>query len=607
MKKYIIHRWEAILLASPYSSGNLGRAKKPKDRKKVLKRLWKYLYKYKMIVVFAIILTISSNLLALVGPVLSGEAINAIGSVANEVKFDKVFFYCGLMLAFYFVSSILAYILSILMTNLSQKVVFQMREDAFNRLLDLPIGFFDRHQAGEIISHLSYDIDTVNASLSNDLLQIVTSIITIVGSLIMMLIISPLLVLVFLVTIPISVVFTKFLIGKVRPLFRKRSAKLGELNGYVEEIITGQKVIKAYHQEETIIGRFEEKNAEAAEAYYRADYYGSMGGPSINFINNLSLALISVFGAVLFLANRINLGNLSSFVLYSRKFSGPINEMANILSELQSAMAAAERVFKLIDEPTEPEDIVGAETLNDTEGNVSMDRVTFGYEEGKIVIKDLTLDVPSGSLIAIVGHTGAGKTTLVNLLMRFYDPQKGTISIDNKVISGLTRKSLRLAYAMVLQDAWLFNGTVYDNIVYGKSDATIEDVIKVAKAANIHNYVETLPEGYNTVITEDGVNISQGQKQLITIARAMLLDAHMLILDEATSNVDTRTEERIQDAMKTLMEDKTCFVIAHRLSTIQNADIILVVEDGEIIEQGTHKELLDSEGVYNRLYLSQFS
>lgn len=579
---------------------------KPRDRKKVILRLGKYLLQHKWMVLAAVSLTVTGNLLALLGPMLSGYAIDAIGVGPGQTNFDLVLFYCGLMLVFYVLSSGLSYLLSVLMVKISQKIVYQMRKDLVDKLLELPVRFFDSHQTGDIISRLSYDIDTVNSSLSNDLLQIAASAITVIGSFIMMLRISPPLILVFVVTVPISVLFIIYRTKKVRPLFRKRSAKLGELNGFVEEIISGQKTTKAYHQEQTMVGRFDQRNNEAVEAYYMADYYGSTVGPSVSFINNLSLTLISIFGSLLYLVGSVSLGNLSSFVLYSRKFSGPVNEMANIISELQSAAAAAERVFRMIDEPAEAADLPQAKPLEEVKGDVQMKDIQFGYEPDKVIIHDLNLHAKPGSLVAIVGPTGAGKTTIINLLMRFYDPQKGQILMEGRDSHDITRKSLRAAYTMVLQDTWLFYGSIYDNIAFSRPDATPQEVIEAAKAAKIHNYIMSLPDGYDTIVNGDGLNISQGQKQMLTIARAMLSDAKMLILDEATSNVDTRTEMQIQSAMRNLMKDKTCFVIAHRLSTVQNADTILVVQHGDIIEQGNHEQLMKKGGVYAGLYSSQF-
>ena len=579
---------------------------KPRDRKKVILRLGKYLLQHKWMVLAAVSLTVTGNLLALLGPMLSGYAIDAIGVGPGQANFDLVLFYCGLMLVVYVLSSGLSYLLSVLMVKISQKIVYQMRKDLVDKLLELPVRFFDSHQTGDIISRLSYDIDTVNSSLSNDLLQIAASAITVIGSFIMMLRISPPLILVFVVTVPISVLFIIYRTKKVRPLFRKRSAKLGELNGFVEEIISGQKTTKAYHQEQTMVGRFDQRNNEAVEAYYMADYYGSTVGPSVSFINNLSLTLISIFGSLLYLVGSVSLGNLSSFVLYSRKFSGPVNEMANIISELQSAAAAAERVFRMIDEPAEAADLPQAKPLEEVKGDVQMKDIQFGYEPDKVIIHDLNLHAKPGSLVAIVGPTGAGKTTIINLLMRFYDPQKGQILMEGHDSHDITRKSLRAAYTMVLQDTWLFYGSIYDNIAFSRPDATPEEVIEAAKAAKIHNYIMSLPDGYDTIVNGDGLNISQGHKQMLTIARAMLSEAKMLILDEATSNVDTRTEMQIQSAMRNLMKDKTCFVIAHRLSTVQNADTILVVQHGDIIEQGNHEQLMKKGGVYAGLYSSQF-
>ncbi len=579
---------------------------KPKNRKGVILRLGRYMMQYKFFLLSALILTIGSNLLALMGPMLSGYAIDAIEPGPGKVVFSRVFYYAGLMVLFYLFSSILSYILSILMIHISRKVVYQMRNDVFVHLMELPVGYFDTHQTGDIISRISYDIDTVNTSLANDLVQILTTFITVIGAFAMMIAISPKLVLIFAFTVPLSILLTKLITGKTRPLFRLRSRKLGELNGFVEEMITGQKTLKAYHQEENTIQKFDERNAEAVEAYYRAEYYGSVVGPAVNFINNLSLALISIFGALLFLAGQMSIGSISSFILYSRKFSGPINEAANIMSELQSALAAAERVFYMIDEPAEVSDRKEAVALSDVKGDVLLENVNFGYTKEQMIIKGLNLHAVPGKLVAIVGPTGAGKTTLINLLMRFYDVQSGHIEVDNQEICHVTRSSLRKAYAMVLQDTWLFQGTVFENIAYGKQGATLEEVTNAAKAAKIHSYIKRLPQGYGTILTDEGTNISKGQKQLLTIARAMLLNAPMLILDEATSNVDTRTEQQIQQAMRKLMENKTCFVIAHRLSTIQNADVILVVNHGEIVEQGTHKELMDQKGFYYQLYRAQF-
>jgi ATP-binding cassette subfamily B protein len=516
-----------------------------------------------------------------------------------------MFYYAFLMLAFYVLSSFFGWIISVLMIKLSRNVTYQMRKDAFDNLVSLPISFFDAHQAGEIISIISYDLDTVNTSLASDFVQIGTSIITVVGSFIMMLTISPKLVLVFLITIPISILSAKWRAKKVRALYRKRSIKLGELNGYIEEIITGLKTIKAYHQEKTMIGRFDKKNNEAVGAYYNADYYGSMMGPLMGFINNLSLALVSVFGSVLYMFGSLSLGNISSFVLYSRKFSGPINEFANIINELQSAFAAAERVFALIDQPSEPADSENSRELQQVIGDVSVNNVSFGYEPGKQVIKKFNLNVKPSQVIAIVGPTGAGKTTIINLLMRFYDIKRGTIYVDGHNIKHITRKSLRFSYTMVLQDTWLFHGTIFENIAYGKENVTFDEVVKVARAAKIHDFIMSLPNGYDTVLSDNAVNISKGQKQLITIARAMLLDSPMLILDEATSSVDTQTEQQIQSAMLQLMKNRTTFVIAHRLSTIQNADLILVVNNGSIAEQGTHRELMKEKGLYFKMYHSQ--
>ena len=583
---------------------------KAEGKKGTLLRLGGYLMRYKWHLAGAMALTVGSNLFALIGPLLSGYAVDAIEPGPGRVILVKVFYYAAWMAGFYVVSSVFSYLLQVLMITISRKVVYQMRKDVFEKLLALPVRYFDVHQGGDIISRISYDIDTVNMSLSEDVVQLLTTVITVSGAFFMMLMISPRLVLVFAFTMPLSMCITRYLTGKTRPLFRARSASLGELNGFAEEMVSGQRTLKAYCQEENTISRFEEKNEEAMQAYYRAEYYGSIVGPMVNFINNLSLSLISVFGAVLYLFGSMSMGNISSFVLYSRKFSAPIHAAADMISDLQSSMAAAERVFRLLDEPEEEADVCGAKELVQAEGEVELEHVRFGYNPAKTVIHDLSFHVKPGKMIAIVGPTGAGKTTLINLLMRFYDADEGFIAVDGEKIRGLKRDSLRRAYAMVLQDTWLFTGTIYENLAYGSLEGDTErqeeQVRTAAKEAGIDGFIRRLPDGYRTVLSDEGTNISKGQKQLLTIARAMLLPARMLILDEATSDVDTRTEMKIQAAMRKLMEDKTCFIIAHRLSTIRNADHILVVNDGDVVQQGTHEQLLHQEGLYRQMYLAQF-
>ncbi len=604
------------------STHKVGAPDKPMDRAgrtRVLLRICKYLFKDRFAMLVAFIMMLVSNLLALAGPKITGLIIDAIDAETG-VDMDTVTRLCIVLVVFYAISAVLSYLLAVLMAWISQRVSYTMRKEVFAHLTELPVGYFDTHQTGDIVSHISYDIDTVNASLSHDLLQICVSVVTVVGSLAMMLTISPVLLCVFVITVPVSIIFTKYKTKKIRPLFRKRSAKLGELNGFAEEMLSGHRTIKAYHREAYMVSEFDGHNTDACEAYYRADYQGSMIGPTVNFVNNLSLCLITVLGGVFYLLTLsvptlpavfvIGLGDVSAFVQYSRKFSGPINEFANILSEFQSACSAAERVFTLLDEPGEVADSPDAKALphgtGEVRGDVTMEDVHFGYVPDKEILHGLSLKADKGKLIAIVGPTGAGKTTVINLLMRFYDIDSGRITVDGHEIRDLTRDSLRLSYTMVLQDTWLFCGTVLENITYGTEGATMEDAIAAAKAARIHDFIMSLPEGYMTVLSDDGVNISKGQKQLLTIARAMLSRAPVLILDEATSNVDSRTEHLIQEALYALMQDRTCFVIAHRLSTIKNADTILVVKDGVVIESGNHEELLAQKGFYASLYNAQY-
>ena len=575
-------------------------------KKAAFSRLLKYFFKYKFQVLLAFILMLGSNLFALLGPYLSGKTIDAI-DLKTGVDFPNVMKYCLLMAIFYVSSSIFSYALTVVMVNLSQKISKKMRQDVFDKILSLPVGELDKVQAGDLINRISYDIDTVNASLSNDILMVATGIITVIGAFVGMLLTTPLLLIVIVITLPLSIYIAIKRSKVVRPLFRKRSAKLAELNGFSEEMLSGIKTIKAYGREKEIIEKFSNKNIEAVDAYYNADYYGSLIGPSVNFINNLATVLISGGGAFLYVYNLISTGDISAFLLYARRFFGPINEYANIMGEIQSALAAAERVFRLLDSPSEPDDNPSCLELKDVLGNVEFKNVCFGYEKDQTIINNVSFKVSPGQNIAIVGPTGAGKTTLVNLMMRFYDPQSGEIKLDNKNIKKYTRKSLRLAYNMVLQDTWLFEGTIKENISYGKENATFEEIKLAAKKANIADYIESLPKKYDTLISDGGVNLSKGQKQLLTIARAMLSNAKILILDEATSNVDTRTEILIRDAMDKLMQGKTCFIIAHRLTTIKNADLILVVKDGDIIESGKHLELLDKNGFYAEIYNAQFN
>ena len=579
--------------------------RRPINKKATLLRLLKYMMQFRWLLLLALGLTLASNALAMLGPKLSGSAIDCIAR-EEGVDFAGVGRYCLLMLLFYVGSSLLSYLLSILMVHISRRVTLRMRRDLFERLCDMPVGFVDTHPVGDLISRIFYDTDTINTSLSSDVVHILASLITIVGSFFLMLSISPRLVLVFAVTIPLSLFITGFISRRTQPLFRLRSRKMGELNDFSEEMITGMKTLKAYHQEENTLSSLDRLNEEVVQSYYKSEYYSSVMGPSVNLINNLSLSMISVFGALMYMAGGITLGGISSFVQYSRRFSGPINEIANIYGELQSALAAADRVFALLDEPLEAADAPDARPLEHVRGQVEMRDVSFGYEKGKPILKSLSFQARSGALIAIVGPTGAGKTTLINLLMRFYDRDAGSIAVDGQEVDEITRASLRRAYSLVLQDTWLFSGTLYENIAYARPGASREEVEAAAKAAKIHHYIMSLPQGYDTVITDDGANISKGQKQLLTIARAMLVDARMLILDEATSNVDTRTEAQIQQAMRQLMRDKTCFVVAHRLSTIRNADLILVVKDGNVIERGTHQELMRLKGFYRELYDAQF-
>ncbi len=588
-----------------------------KTTKSILVRLLGYVMKYWHLFIPAVIMTLLSNQLSLLGPKYSGEAIDAI-ALKSGVNFSLVQQNIVKMIICYVLSAVLSYVLALLMIYIGQKIVYTMRKQLFEKLTSLPVGYFDTHPTGDIISRISYDIDTINSTLSHDLVQIMTSLYTVIGSLVFMWNISRVLILVFVLTVPTAILFTRYRSKRVRPLFHERSKKLGELNGYAEEMLTGCRTIQAYEREDEIGDRFNLRNKDAMNAHYKADYYGSTMGPSVGFINNISISLIMMLGGIMYMYSQngvipqtsvffITLGAMAQFVQYSRKFAGPINEFANIINEFQSAFSAAERVFRILDEKPESADKENAIVLSDVEGEVEFKDVVFGYSADKTILHNISLCAKPGKTIAIVGPTGAGKTTIINLLMRFYDVTEGSVSLDGSDVRDITRTSLRHAYTMVLQDTWLFCGTIYENIAYGREGATLEEVKEAAKKAKIDSFIESLPDGYDTLLTDDGINISKGQRQLITIARAMISNSKMLILDEATSNVDSRTEIKIQEAMAELMEGRTSFVIAHRLSTIQSADCIIVLQDGKITEVGNHDELMQKGGFYSNLYNSQFT
>ena len=587
-----------------------GKKERPQDAKGTLRRIVRYLAAYRWQVALFLVFACLSNVGNLLGPQFAGKAIGLaekgykLGT--GHVDMDGVARYALLMLACYGVGSVMNFLVNIGMMRVGRRVARRLRQDVFDKLMALPVGFFDRHQAGDIISRVSYDVDVVCTSLSTDVIHILTSAVTVAGSFVMMCVISPPLVLCMAATFPASILFTRHMGKRTRPLYAKRSAAYGEMNGFAEEMFTGQRTILAYAQEDRVCGDFSRINRAAAQAYREADGLGMIMGPTVGMISNFGLAAIGAGGAVLYMLGAVGLEQISSFVLYSRKFSGPINEISNIINEIFSALAASERVFRLLDQPEEVKDVYGAVERRDGTGHVRAEGVSFGYVPGRTVLHHLDFEAKPGQTIAVVGPTGAGKTTIINLLMRFYDPDQGCIYVDGTENRAYTMDSLRRGYAMVLQDTWVFRGTIFDNIAYGKEGAAMEEVVRAAKAARIHGYIMRLPQGYHTVIGEDGGSISKGQKQLLTIARAMLYDTDMLILDEATSNVDTATERQVQKAIRSLLAGRTCFVIAHRRSTIQNADHILVVDHGDVVEQGTHRSLMERKGVYYQMYASQF-
>lgn len=581
--------------------------KRPKDTKGTLIKLYKTLLPFKVLIIFVVVLSIFSCVLSLLGPYFCGEAINEVEKGSGMIDFSIVWKWAVMMLVSYLFSEVVYLTINLIMVSVSKKTGYILRKECFEKLHRLPVSVFDDNSAGDILSRISYDVDVVATSIQTDISQIITTIITVLGSFFMMLKISLPLSCITMVTLPVTIIYTIHIKGITRPLYSKRSEKYGEMNGFVEEMFSGEKTIQAYSYEENVSKEYAKINKEASDAYFNADVRGVTIGPTMGMMNNLSLALNGMIGSILYMFSFATLGQLSSFILYSRKFAGPINELSNIMNEIFSALSAAERIYSFLGMKEDPEDAPDAIELTSGEGRVELRDVSFSYSPEKEILHSVSFSTEKGKTLAIVGETGAGKTTIINLLMRFYRPQGGKILIDGIDSAKLTDRSLRSQFAMVLQDTWLFRGTVLENIAYGREDATREEVVEAAKKAGIHHFITTLEKGYDTVISENGGNISKGQKQLLTIARAFLSKAPVLILDEATSNVDTSTEKKVQEAMTALMKGRTAIVIAHRLSTIENADEIIVMSHGSVVEKGTHSSLLEKKGAYYNLYRSQFA
>ncbi|MGE0033670.1 MAG: ABC transporter ATP-binding protein [Pseudothermotoga sp.] len=589
-------------------------AEKAKDFRGTLKRLILYLKPYLLPIVIVLGLTIAATVLTIVAPKILGRATTEIfrGVMAKmlrlpNAKIDfsyvaKILMHVGLI---YSLSGLLMYLQQFIMAGVSQKIVMKMRKDVSEKLARLPLKFYDSRTHGEILSRVINDIDLISNTLQQSLVQFVSGIVSVAGVTIMMLTISPLLTGVTLLTLPLSIVTTIFIAKHSQRFFSRQQKRLGELSGHVEEVYAGHIVVKAYCREKDVTERFENINEQLCDASHKAQFLSGMIMPLMRFIGNLGYVIVSVVGGILVTKRSITIGDVQAFIQYSQQFTQPIVQISNIANLIQSTIAAAERVFEILDEEEEKPEKPDALKIEKARGDVKFEGVYFSYVPEKPLIEDLNVEVYSGQRIAIVGPTGAGKTTLVNLLMRFYEIQKGSIKLDGIDIRDIHKSSLRKCFGMVLQDTWLFNGTIRENIAYGKENATEEEIIQAAKMAQAHHFIMALPDGYDTVINEEATNISYGEKQLITIARAFLANPDVLILDEATSNVDTLTEIYIQKAMDELMKGRTCFIIAHRLSTIKNADLILVMNEGKIIEKGTHKELLAKGGLYAELYRSQ--
>ena len=604
-------------MAGPMGHGPHAGNQKAKDFKGTLVRLSKYLKPYRVGLVVVAIAAITSVIFSIISPKImakiTDELIRPIlelvggNPTPSPIDFSYIWNIVVILIGLYVLSAAFSYLQQFIMAGVSQKVVYDLRRDIDEKLARLPLKFFDSHTHGELLSRFTNDVDNISATLQQSITQVITSVTTVVGVLIMMLTISPLLTLISIIVIPLSGILMMMVVKRSQKYFIGQQKKLGELNGHIEEMYTGHNVVKAFGHEKKAINEFDEVNEGLYDVGWRAQFLSGLVMPIINFIGNLGYVLVAVVGGVLVTKGRITVGDIQAFIQYNRQFTQPIAQVAQISNIIQSTVASAERVFELLDEEEViPEPVNPVKAKADC-GAVEFEHVKFGYREDRILINDMNIKAEPGQMVAIVGPTGAGKTTLVNLLLRFYELNGGRILVDDVDITEMNRADLRKKFGMVLQDTWLFNGTIRDNIAYGKKNATEEEIIAAAKAAHADHFIRVLPEGYDTILNEEVSNISQGQKQLLTIARALLADPEIMILDEATSSVDTRTELQIQNAMKTLMKGRTSFVIAHRLSTIREADVILVMKDGDVIETGNHEKLMAQNGFYADLYNSQFN
>lgn len=598
----------------PGEPGGAKAVERAKDFKGTTKKLMgKYLseYKWKLIIVF--IFAIAGTVFTIVGPKILGKATTEIYSGivkkisgTGGIDFDYIFNIIMILVGLYIISAICSLIQSLVMTDVSQKLTYRMRDDLSKKIHRLPMNFFDKQSKGDVLSILTNDIDTFGQNFNQSITEIITAVCTVVGILIMMLSINVQMTLISLLILPISAFIVKKIVGKSQKYFTAQQEILGKVNGQVEEIYGGQSIVKAFNREDEVLKEFKEKNEKLYTVGWKSQFMGGFMYPVMNFIGNLGYVAVAIIGGYFTIQGKIQVGDIQSFIQYNKQFTRPIGEIAQIMTQIQTMIAAVERVLGFLDEEEEKDVTTNPTDVENLKGNIKFEHVKFGYNKDKIVINDFNAEVKDGQKIAIVGPTGAGKTTLVKLLMRFYDLNGGRITIDGYDIKDFNKGDLRKHFGMVLQDTWLFSGTIKDNIKYSKPDATDDEVIEAAKAAHVHHFIKTLTNSYNMVLNEETNNISAGQKQLLTIARVILADPKILILDEATSSIDTRTEIQIQSAMDNLMKGRTSFIIAHRLSTIKNADMILVINNGDIVEQGTHDELLAKDGFYATLYNSQF-